>query len=347
MTAFHLHGGRNITITNNVAILADEPVYAPNGVQMKGHELVVWEQTLDNWGNFEGEKLMENIEWSGNIISAPDGLTPDADYHLGSGNHPFAGKPIVRGNLLHNVDGYDGPATGAPEDGSIFTDPLFVDPTNGDYSLQTGSPAYDLGFEPLPFADMGPDGFEVLDLAVLNENLAMYLGYNPAFGTESGDFLAGTDVDDLLDGAGGNDVISGGLGADVLYGGGGNDTLDGGGGNDLIKGGLGADTIDVSQGRDIVLYDNLSDGGDVISGFDAGGSDHDVISLDALFDNLFVATADRAERISVEADGNSQIVQVDTSGDGNFDKVMATVTIVDGNILNVGLDSEEVQYGTF
>jgi Cadherin domain/Right handed beta helix region/RTX calcium-binding nonapeptide repeat (4 copies) len=346
MAAFHLHGGRNITITNNVVILLDEPVYAPLyggntapvGHQLEGHELFVWLQ-------IDQQRLMSNIEWSGNVISAPDGLTPD-DYYWRRSGGDLAGQPKVTDNLLHNVDGYDGLATGTPEAGSVFADPLFTDPAAGDYSLQANSPAFGLGFEPLPFAEMGLSGFEILDVAAQNEMLALYLGYFPVFGTEGSDALVGTNGDDLLQGHGGNDVISGGIGDDVLYGGGGNDTLDGGPGNNLIRGGLGADTIDVSQGHDLVVYDNLLEGGDIIKGFDAAGNDHDIISLDRLFDGLFVATADRAERISVQVSGDTQVLRVDSTGDGSFDHLVATVTVMDGGILGVGLDTEDVQYGT-
>ena len=65
----------------------------------------------------------------------------------------------MRLNLLHNVNAYDDATAGTAEEGSIFADPLFADPANGDYSLQAGSPAFGLGFEPLPFDQMGLEEF--------------------------------------------------------------------------------------------------------------------------------------------------------------------------------------------
>jgi hypothetical protein len=38
-------------------------------------------------------------------------------------------------------------------------DPLFVDPSNGDYRLMDGSPAYALGFQDIPVERIGPDGY--------------------------------------------------------------------------------------------------------------------------------------------------------------------------------------------
>jgi len=39
---------------------------------------------------------------------------------------------------------------------SIVADPLFVDPTNGDFSLQPNSPALKIGFEPIDIRSVGP-----------------------------------------------------------------------------------------------------------------------------------------------------------------------------------------------
>ncbi|MCY2988731.1 MAG: right-handed parallel beta-helix repeat-containing protein [Planctomycetota bacterium] len=39
---------------------------------------------------------------------------------------------------------------------SVVADPLFVDPEHGDFTLQPESPALKLGFEPIPFGEIGP-----------------------------------------------------------------------------------------------------------------------------------------------------------------------------------------------
>mgnify|MGYP002637051392 CR=1 FL=1 len=38
---------------------------------------------------------------------------------------------------------------------SIVADPLFVDPANGDFRLKPQSPAWKLGFKPIPFEKIG------------------------------------------------------------------------------------------------------------------------------------------------------------------------------------------------
>lgn len=49
-------------------------------------------------------------------------------------------------------------ATGA-DSGSLTVDPLFVNPAANDFHLQSNSPAFALGFEQLPFEQMGPQGY--------------------------------------------------------------------------------------------------------------------------------------------------------------------------------------------
>ena len=39
---------------------------------------------------------------------------------------------------------------------SVVADPLFVDPEHGDFTLKPESPALKLGFEPIPFREIGP-----------------------------------------------------------------------------------------------------------------------------------------------------------------------------------------------
>jgi hypothetical protein len=41
------------------------------------------------------------------------------------------------------------------EDGTIFADPLFTDPDNGDFSFRAGSPAPGMGIEPIDVSTAG------------------------------------------------------------------------------------------------------------------------------------------------------------------------------------------------
>jgi hypothetical protein len=68
-----------------------------------------------------------------------DGSGPFADVRAG-------GSVVIRSSLFfNNVGGWGDIARPTRMSGSVFADPLFVDPANGDYSLGAGSPAIDAG----------------------------------------------------------------------------------------------------------------------------------------------------------------------------------------------------------
>ncbi len=122
--------------------------------------------------------------------------------------------------------------------------------------------------------------------------------------------------------------IAGNTGANALLGGGGADTIDGGGGNDTVTGGAGDDRINVLTGNDTVRYASTVDGHDVVDNFDgdaAGGQD--VLNLDALFDSLAVAAADRAVRVSLQPAGGSVDVLVDIGPSGGPSDIVTIATL--------------------
>jgi Ca2+-binding RTX toxin-like protein len=199
------------------------------------------------------------------------------------------------------------------------------------------------------------------------------------------DVIGAGDGNDAVDARGGDDQISGGAGADTLQGGAGADIVVGGNqgevtndpgtvrpggadlgdvieggesddlifgneGNDTIAGGAGADTIAGGGGNDTFHYDSPLDGGDVIRNFDANpAGGQDVVDLDALFDSLGVAAADRAARVEVEGGGGN--VQLDVDVDGNAangaEQTLLTVQNVSPASFTAGTASnDDVQVGT-
>ncbi|MCF8467246.1 MAG: VWA domain-containing protein, partial [Sneathiella sp.] len=92
------------------------------------------------------------------------------------------------------------------------------------------------------------------------------------------------------------------------------DDIIGGTGNDYIAGQAGDDTLFGGNGDDRFVFQNAStDGHDVIQDFGANG-DGDVIDLSALFDELGIAPADRADHVVFnEAGGDTTITVTDGS----------------------------------
>jgi len=138
----------------------------------------------------------------------------------------------------------------------------------------------------------------------------------------------------------GNDlanIITGNAAVNLLSGGGGNDTLDGAAGNDTVTGGTGDDQINVGSGNDTVKYTSTLDGHDVINGFDGNSlGGQDVLNLDALFDSLGIAAANRATSIDISDLGATVEVRVNTGGAPDFDLFVATLNTTD--TITVGQD---------
>ncbi len=133
-------------------------------------------------------------------------------------------------------------------------------------------------------------------------------------------------------------IIIGNSAANVLIGNEMNDTLDGAAGNDTVTGGMGDDQINVGSGNDTVKYTSTLDGHDVINGFDGDslGGGQDFLNLDALFDSLGVAAANRAQRVSTQVNGDSVDVLFDADNNGSFEAVIATLNTAD--TITVGQD---------
>lgn len=113
---------------------------------------------------------------------------------------------------------------------------------------------------------------------------------------------------------------------------GGDDTLNGEAGDDLLVGGTGNDTI---------AYTDVQDGGDIVVNFDgtpSGGQD--VVNLDAIFDNLGVATAVRGGRVQISAAGANDVLRIDSDGDATYETLLATVS--SGHTFDIN----DVQLGT-
>lgn len=137
-----------------------------------------------------------------------------------------------------------------------------------------------------------------------------------------------------VDGAGGDDIIDAsthtGAASLRLLGGAGDDFIVGSSGNNIIGGGAGDDLLVGKAGNDAFLYSSTLDGHDVIADFDgdaAGGQD--TVDLDALFDALGVAAADRAGRISLVDNGNSVTLSINADGAVGFELVAMTINTAD------------------
>jgi hypothetical protein len=113
----------------------------------------------------------------------------------------------------------------------------------------------------------------------------------------------------------------------------------GSGGDDTITGGAGNDELDGGAGNDAFRYTGPLDGHDVIDNFDgtaAGGQD--TLNLDALFDSLGVAAADRSGHVSIVDHGGSVDVAIDADGNAANGFELTAVTLNTNDTITVGQD---------
>jgi hypothetical protein len=139
---FMLHGGNNITMTNNVIDVTNACCGQPG--------YVGFYQDDAGAGNFG----MANNVFTGNIVYS-NGTVADWTY-LDATNGGIA--PLSdSGNLYYSATGVYNSGNAPFGDASPdFANPLFANPTIGDYTLQAGSPAAQVGFIPINMSTIGP-----------------------------------------------------------------------------------------------------------------------------------------------------------------------------------------------
>ncbi|MBI2298103.1 MAG: right-handed parallel beta-helix repeat-containing protein [Armatimonadetes bacterium] len=141
-----LHGGQHNVIENNVIVEAHDHMVRlqPRDAFMQGsrfeHNIVVWSrpetQMVFCWDTSRRDLF---TAWDSNL------------YFLTTGDLATLDKPwTYLGNWAKwRAAGFD--------EHSQIADPLFVDAAHDDYRLRPDSPAFKLGFKPIPVAQIGPE----------------------------------------------------------------------------------------------------------------------------------------------------------------------------------------------
>ncbi len=116
--------------------------------------------------------------------------------------------------------------------------------------------------------------------------------------------------------AGGDDKINGGAGDDLIYAQEGDDTIVGGAGNDTLTGGSGADAF---------VFENVGDGVDTITDFDA--SEGDVINLSSVLSGFDPLTDSITDFVMATTNSGDTTLYVDTTGAGGATNMVELVML--------------------
>ena len=132
---------------------------------------------------------------------------------------------------------------------------------------------------------------------------------------------------------GGNDTLYGGAGDDIIFGQEGDDLIVGGEGNDVLNGGSGADTF---------VFENIGDGVDTITDFDAG--EGDVINLYSILSGFDPLTDDITDFVMMTSNGADTAIFVDIMGNGGVTEMIELVMLegVTSFDLNQGIETNAI-----
>jgi hypothetical protein len=131
---FHQHYGRDNLIENNVFAMARD--WQLQRTRVENHTSFRFEKNIVWWNS--SAPLIRHSDWLNQLV------TKSNCYWNASG-------PVVF-NRGHDLAARQ---TAGQDLGSIVADPKFKDPEKGDFTLQPGSPALAIGFEPLDPAAAG------------------------------------------------------------------------------------------------------------------------------------------------------------------------------------------------
>jgi hypothetical protein len=157
---YNIHFAKEITVRNNIFALAR--IEAISRGRAEPHKSVFFENNIVYWtegtllaGNWEDMPYTFHFHPKDEGGTREDSITFEMDWNLYY--NPNLQEQEVRFKELNWTEWQ---ARGRDVH-SLYADPLFVDPQNGDFSLKPDSPAFDLGFKPIDISNIGPRNFKL------------------------------------------------------------------------------------------------------------------------------------------------------------------------------------------
>lgn len=152
---YNIHFAREITVRNNIfaggriAQLSRSRVEPHPSVYFEGN-IVTWTEGAlleGNWGDIPYTLYRRPFGDDGTI---PMESTFEFDYNL------YFNPALTRDDVRFDSLTWEAWQARGKDRHSVYADPLFGDPARGDFSLDTASPALELGFQPVDLSTVGP-----------------------------------------------------------------------------------------------------------------------------------------------------------------------------------------------
>jgi hypothetical protein len=157
---YNIHFAKEITVRNNIFALAR--IEAISRSRAEPHNSVFFENNIVYWtegnllaGNWENVPYTFHFHPKDEGGMREDSVTFEMDWNLYF-------NPTLKQDDVHfkDLSWLEWQARGRDVH-SLYADPLFVDPQNGDFRLKPDSPAFNLGFKPIDISNIGPRNFKL------------------------------------------------------------------------------------------------------------------------------------------------------------------------------------------
>ncbi len=152
---FDIHFAQEVTVRNNIFALGEMDQLSRTKVEP--HKSVYFENNIVYWrtgelysGNWKDVPYTTRVTVLAKTTLQPAIHTFDCDWNL------YFNPTQKRDEVKFNGDTWIEWQLRGKDAHSVYTDPLFVNPEQGDFTLKPGSPAFALGFRPIDLSQVGP-----------------------------------------------------------------------------------------------------------------------------------------------------------------------------------------------
>ena len=154
-SGYDIHYGKELMVRNNIFALAR--INELSRTRMEPHKSVYFERNIVYWtrgdllqGNWNDETYQYYFHPKDGSGTRPVHSTFEMDYNL------YYNPNLPADSVRFGKETFTRWRARGKDVHSVYADPLFVDPAHDDFRLRPGSPAFDLGFQPIDMSTVGP-----------------------------------------------------------------------------------------------------------------------------------------------------------------------------------------------